>query len=183
MTPHPLLDIAEVARTEPYLLAGGERWFVKQATTDAAQHALNRAWVFHRAVRPAVIVPQPHRFATGDGRTAAVMPWHDGELLHSPARLRHAGPLTRFQALRTTVHAPGPRHPPPDEHGRRGAGLAGYGGPAVARGTGHAHGPGRTLHGRGGVDRGVAALGTRRPGQRRMTSTASGTNTHRRNAS
>jgi serine/threonine-protein kinase len=122
VTPHPLLDIAEAARTEPYLrtvgevfrafrdqdsgcvsygvrLADGERWFVKEATTDAAQHSLDRAWAFHRAVRHPVIVPQLHRFATGDGRTAAVMPWHHGELLYSPARLRHAGPLARFQAL------------------------------------------------------------------------------------
>ncbi|WDV51929.1 hypothetical protein PV963_16880 [Streptomyces coeruleorubidus] len=57
MTPHPLLGIDEVARTEPYLrtvgevfrafrdqdsscvsygvrLADGERWFVKEATTE-----------------------------------------------------------------------------------------------------------------------------------------------------
>ncbi|WP_338779268.1 serine/threonine protein kinase [Streptomyces sp. DG1A-41] len=122
MTPHPLLDIAEVARTEPYLrtvgevfrafrdqdsgcvsygvrLGDGERWFVKEATTDAAQHSLNRAWAFHRAVRHPVIVPQPHRFAAGDGRTAVVMPWRRGESMYSPARLRHAGPLARFQAL------------------------------------------------------------------------------------
>jgi serine/threonine-protein kinase len=60
VTPHPLSDIAEVARTEPYLrtvdevfrafrdqdsgcvpygvrLADGEGWFVKEATTDAAR--------------------------------------------------------------------------------------------------------------------------------------------------
>jgi serine/threonine-protein kinase len=122
VTPHPLLEITEVARTEPYLrtvgevfrafrdqdsgcvsygvrLADGERWFVKEATTDAAQHSLNRAWAFHRAVRHPVIVPQLHRFATGDGRTAVVMPWRHGELLYSPEQLRHTGPLARFQAL------------------------------------------------------------------------------------
>ncbi|MFF9806150.1 hypothetical protein ACF1G5_13640 [Streptomyces coeruleorubidus] len=60
-------------------ITDGERWFVKEATTDAAQHALNRAWAFHRAVRHPVIVPRRHRFTTGDGRTAAVTPWHDGE--------------------------------------------------------------------------------------------------------
>jgi hypothetical protein len=46
-----------------------------------------------------VIAPQPHRFATGGGRTAAVMPWHHGEPLYPPARLRHAGPLARFRIL------------------------------------------------------------------------------------
>ncbi|MEU0386412.1 serine/threonine-protein kinase [Streptomyces chartreusis] len=122
MRPHPLLEITEVARTEPYLrtvgevfrafrdqdsgcvsygvrLADGERWFVKEATTDAAQRSLHRAWAFHRAVRHPAIVPQLHRFATGDGRTAVVLPWRRGESLYSPAPLRHAGPLARFQAL------------------------------------------------------------------------------------
>nr|WP_202458676.1 serine/threonine-protein kinase [Streptomyces sp. SID5464] len=117
-----MLEITEVARTEPYLrtvgevfrafrdqdsgcvsygvrLADGERWFVKEATTDAAERSLHRAWAFHRAVRHPAIVPQLHRFATGDGRTAVVLPWRRGESLYSPASLRHAGPLARFQDL------------------------------------------------------------------------------------
>ncbi|MFH8896006.1 hypothetical protein ACH4HG_06315 [Streptomyces coeruleorubidus] len=103
MTPHPLLDIAEVPRTEPYLrgvgevfrsfreqdsgcvsygvrLADGERWFVKEATTDAAQQSLNRAWAFHRAVRHLDPLHQltygitiarraSHALATADRRT------------------------------------------------------------------------------------------------------------------
>ncbi|CAM5743961.1 hypothetical protein STAFG_8427 [Streptomyces afghaniensis 772] len=94
MTPHPLLEVTEVARTEPYLrtvgevfrvfrdqesgcvsyavrLADGERWFVKEATTDAAQQSLNRARAFHRAVRHPVIVPQLHRFTRVAELTAA----------------------------------------------------------------------------------------------------------------
>ncbi|MFF4258508.1 serine/threonine protein kinase [Streptomyces sp. NPDC001663] len=117
MTPHPLLDADEVPAVEPYLrsvgevfrtfreqdsgnvsygvqLHGGDRWFVKEAVTDRAQESLDRAWAFHRAVRHPAIVPQLHRIAvrTG-GRTAAVMPWRQGELLYGPAV------RARFRAL------------------------------------------------------------------------------------
>lgn len=112
MTPHPLLTVDGIPATEPYLrtvgkvfrafreqdsgcvsygvqLPDGERWFVKEATTSAAQASLDSAWAFHRAVRHPAIVPQLHRIAVTDsGRTAAVMPWHDGESLYGPARAR-----------------------------------------------------------------------------------------------
>ncbi|MEU0943849.1 serine/threonine protein kinase [Streptomyces canus] len=120
MTAHPLLDVDEIPETEPYLrsvgevfrsfreqdsgclshgvrLPDGSRWFVKEATTDRAQRSLDRAWAFHRAVRHPAIVPQLHRIAVGDRRTAVVMPWHDGEILYDPtARARfRALPLAR----------------------------------------------------------------------------------------
>lgn len=85
-------------------LASGEHWFVKEATTAAARHSLDRAWTFHRAVRHPVIVPQLHRFAVGSGGQAVVMPWHSGEVLYHPTSHRHGGrahsdhPLARFRA-------------------------------------------------------------------------------------
>jgi serine/threonine protein kinase len=87
------------------LLPDGERWFVKEATTRAAGRSLERAWAFHRAVRHPVIVPQLHRFAVRDGRTAVVMPWHAGEVLYHSTLRGHGGrahpdsPLARFRAL------------------------------------------------------------------------------------
>lgn len=116
MTPHPLLDVDEVPAVEPYLrtigevfrgfrkqdsgcfafgvqLPGGARWFVKEATNERAQRSLDRAWAFHRVVRHPVIVPQLHRFAVGGGRTAAVMPWHEGENLYTGTN------RSRFRAL------------------------------------------------------------------------------------
>jgi len=121
MTAHPLLDVDEIPGTEPYLrtvgevfrtfreqdsgclsygvrLPDGARWFVKEATTDRAQRSLDRAWAFHRTVRHPAIVPQLHRITVGRRRrTAAVMPWHQGEILYGPeARARfRALPLTR----------------------------------------------------------------------------------------
>ncbi|MFE2421587.1 serine/threonine protein kinase [Streptomyces hokutonensis] len=116
MTSHPLLAVDEIPETEPYLrtvgevfrtfreqdsgcvsygvqLPDGERWFVKEAATVAAQASLDRAWVFHQAVRHPVVVPQLHRIAVADGgRTAVVMPWRHGESLYGPA-------LARFRAL------------------------------------------------------------------------------------
>jgi serine/threonine protein kinase len=108
---HPLLAVVEIPATEPYLravgevfgsfheqdsgcvsygvqLPDGERWFVKEPTTAAAQASLDRAWAFHRAVRHPVIVPQLHRITVPGGRTAAVMPWRPGESLYGPARVR-----------------------------------------------------------------------------------------------
>jgi hypothetical protein len=120
MTAHPLLDVDELPGTEPYLrtvgevfrsfreqdsgcvshgvrLPDGTRWFVKEATTDRGRRSLDRAWAFHRTVRHPAIVPQLHRIAVGDRRTAVVMPWHDGEILYDPtARARfRALPLDR----------------------------------------------------------------------------------------
>lgn len=132
MTGHPLLDLAETEEVEPCLrsvgevfrafrdqdsgcvsygvrLPDGERWFVKEATTDAAERSLDRAWAFHRAVRHPAIVPQLHRFAVrgrdGDDGTAVVMPWRAGEVLYHPTLRGHVGrthpdsPLLRFRAL------------------------------------------------------------------------------------
>ncbi|MFJ8139337.1 serine/threonine protein kinase [Streptomyces sp. NPDC096013] len=112
--PHPLLAVDAIPATVPYLrtvgelfrafrdqdsgcvsygvqLPDGERWFVKEATTPAAQKSLDRAWTFHRAVRHPAIVPQLHRITVADDHTATVMPWHPGESLYGPAR---ALPLT-----------------------------------------------------------------------------------------
>jgi len=111
VTPHPLLAVAEIPAIESYLrtvgevfrsfreqdsgcvsyavqLPDGERWFVKEATTAPAQTSLDRAWAFHRAVRHPAIVPQLHRIALPNGRTAVVMPWSHGESLYGPARAR-----------------------------------------------------------------------------------------------
>lgn len=129
MSGHALLDLSEVDEVEPYLrsvgevfrafreqdsgcvsygvlLPDGERWFVKEATTDRARRSLDRAWAFHRAVRHPVIVPQLHRFQVrGGGGTAVVMPWRAGEALYHPTVRGQAGrahpdsPLARFRAL------------------------------------------------------------------------------------
>lgn len=121
---HPLLHVTEVPEIEPYLrtagkifrafrtqdsgnisygvqLPDGTRWFVKAATTDRAQHSLDNARDFHRAVRHPAIVPHLHRIAVGNGRTAVVTPWRAGECLHTPAadRFRPDAPLPRFRAL------------------------------------------------------------------------------------
>jgi serine/threonine-protein kinase len=121
---HALLDITEVEEVEPYLssvgevfrafpdqdsgcvsygvqLPGGERWFVKEARTEAAQGALDRAWAVHRALRHPAIVPQLHRFPVRDGRTAVVMPWRRGEVLYTGGggRSHPDSPLSRFRAL------------------------------------------------------------------------------------
>lgn len=128
MSGHALLDLTEVGEVEPYLgsvgevfrafrdqdsgcvsygvrLPGGERWFVKESTTDAARRSLDRAWAFHRSVRHPAIVPQPHRFAVRGGHTAVVMPWHRGEVLYHPTTHGRGGrahpdsPMSRFRAL------------------------------------------------------------------------------------
>ncbi|WP_055525992.1 hypothetical protein [Streptomyces graminilatus] len=80
-------------------LPDGERWFVKEAVTGPAQDSLDRAWAFHRRVRHPVIVPQVHRFAVGDGRTAAVLPWRPGENLYQGRLAGPDAPMTRFRAL------------------------------------------------------------------------------------
>ncbi|WP_329276471.1 serine/threonine protein kinase [Streptomyces sp. NBC_01451] len=122
MDSHPLLSAVEVAEVEPYLrrtgevfrvfgdqdsgcvgygvqLPDGESWFVKEAVTGRAQAAMDRAWAFHRRVRHPVIVPQVHRFAVRDGRTAAVLPWRPGETLYQGRQAGPDAPMTRFRAL------------------------------------------------------------------------------------
>ncbi|MEV5376476.1 serine/threonine protein kinase [Streptomyces nondiastaticus] len=129
MPPHPLLGISRTssASIEAHLdrvgsifaafreqdsgcvsygvrLAGGERWFVKEAVTSDARRSLDRAWAFHRAVRHPAIVPQVHRIALRGG-WAVVMPWHDGEVLYHPAvretadRIGPYSAMARFRAL------------------------------------------------------------------------------------
>ncbi|MEV0220516.1 serine/threonine protein kinase [Streptomyces sp. NPDC050704] len=127
MASHLLLDVGEVKAVEPYLgrvgevftafrkqdsgcvsygvrLAGGERWFVKEAVTDSGRRSLERAWAFHRAVRHPAIVPQVHRIAVG-GSWAAVMPWHEGEVLYPATvagvrdRTSPDSAMARFRAL------------------------------------------------------------------------------------
>ncbi|MFF0157502.1 serine/threonine protein kinase [Streptomyces sp. NPDC005263] len=122
-TSPPLLDIDEVPELEPHLhgvgevflafrtqdsgcvsygvqLPDGTRCFVKEATTDAAHRSLDRAWAFHRSVRHPAIVPQLHRIALRNGRTATVMPWREGESLYTPSGRSHPdSPRSRFRAL------------------------------------------------------------------------------------
>ncbi|CAM5667862.1 hypothetical protein SALBM311S_12162 [Streptomyces alboniger] len=122
-TVHPLLDVDEVPALEPHLrtvgevfrafrtqdsgcvsygvqLPDGTRCFVKEATTDAAHRSLDRAWAFHRSVRHPAIVPQLHRIALRNGRTATVMPWREGESLYTQADRSHPdSPRSRFRAL------------------------------------------------------------------------------------
>ncbi|MCF3101641.1 serine/threonine protein kinase [Streptomyces roseoverticillatus] len=129
MPPHPLLDVAHTSSVsiEAHLdrvgrvftafreqdsgcvsygvrLAGGERWFVKEAVTRDARRSLDRAWAFHRAVQHPAIVPQVHRIAVRDG-WAVVMPWRDGEVLYHPTargaadRTAPDSAMARFRAL------------------------------------------------------------------------------------
>ena len=105
MPPHPLLDVDDVpVPLESYLsgigeifrrftapeqdsgctsygvrLPGGGRWFVKTPTTPEAHRTLTRAWRLHQDVRHPAIVPQLHRLGP-----SVVMPWRDGDLLHTP---------------------------------------------------------------------------------------------------
>ncbi|MEU1677341.1 serine/threonine protein kinase [Streptomyces roseifaciens] len=85
-------------------LPGGERWFVKEGTTDGARLSLRRAWAFHRAVQHPVIVPQVHRIAVRSN-WAVVMPWHEGEVLYHPTaggtadRTAPGSAMARFRAL------------------------------------------------------------------------------------
>ncbi|MFD0021299.1 serine/threonine protein kinase [Streptomyces sp. NPDC058382] len=87
-------------------MAGGDRWFVKEAVTEAGRQSLERAWAFHRAVEHPAIVPQVRRIAVGgNGGRAVVMPWRDGEVLyhctvHGPRdRTAPDSAMARFRAL------------------------------------------------------------------------------------
>lgn len=84
---------------------GGDRIFVKCATTPAAVEGLERAARLHRdVVHPALVAPTSMvRFA--DGTAALVFPWCDGTVLFPTTKLGHAirthpdGPWVRFRAL------------------------------------------------------------------------------------
>jgi len=102
---HPLLDLQRVGALVDHLADVGtvfrvfdrqdsgclsygvaladERWFVKTATTRAAERALRRAIAVHAAVRHPAIVPLAHHF-TAAGVPTLVYPWVDGDLLYHP---------------------------------------------------------------------------------------------------
>lgn len=102
---HPLLDVRRVGTLIDHLADVGtvfrifdrqdsgcvsygvaladERWFVKTATTRAAERALLRAVDVHAAVRHPAIVALAHRF-TAAGVPVLVYPWVDGDLLYHP---------------------------------------------------------------------------------------------------
>jgi serine/threonine-protein kinase len=124
--PHPLLAVEEFPAAEPYLrtvgevfrsfreqdsgcvsygvqLPDGEHWFVKEATTAPAQTSLDRAWVFHQAVRHPVIVPQLHRITVTDGgRHALARP---GESLYVLARFRALPLVSVLHAVNRVLDA------------------------------------------------------------------------------
>jgi serine/threonine-protein kinase len=60
---------------------GGERVFVKAATTERARRSLRRAIAFHRAVRHPTIVSPLDVVDDGD-RTELTYPWRDGVVLN-----------------------------------------------------------------------------------------------------
>jgi len=85
------------------LLASGQRWFVKTASTLEGISSLRRAVSFHRSVSHSAIVPLAYSFTTDDG-LVLVYPWMSGEVLYHPTRSRHGGraapgsPMARFRA-------------------------------------------------------------------------------------
>lgn len=127
MPTHPLLDVASVDRLEPCLegvgdvfqvfrdqdsgcvsygvAIGGERWFVKGATTPSATASLRRALGVHGAVQHSAIVPLRHHFQLHGGGQALAYPWFEGEVLYHPTVSRHGGrmtpgsPMARFRRL------------------------------------------------------------------------------------
>ncbi|NXY93912.1 serine/threonine protein kinase [Streptomyces sp. BR123] len=126
MTPHPLFDVAHVAKFETYVadvgtifrtfadqdsgcvsygvLVDGRRWFVKSASTPAAVSSLRRAVSVHQAVSHPVITPLLHSITTDEG-LVLVYPWVPGEVLYHPTRSRSGGrtapgnPMARFRRL------------------------------------------------------------------------------------
>ena len=50
-------------------------------------------------MRHPVIVPQVHRIAVRDGRTAAVPPWRPGEVLYHGGRAAPDAPVARFRTM------------------------------------------------------------------------------------
>ncbi|MEV7442410.1 serine/threonine-protein kinase [Streptomyces sp. NPDC091204] len=125
MTTHPFQDVTRVPELEPLLerlgtvfqrfddqdsgctsyglLASGQRWFVKTASTPEAVASLHRAISVHRAVAHSAIVPLVHSFTTAVS-PVLVYPWMGGEVLYHPTRSRHGrrtapgSPMTRFRA-------------------------------------------------------------------------------------
>lgn len=85
------------------LLASGQRWFVKGASTPQGISSLRRAVSFHQSVSHRAIVPLMNSFATEDG-FVLVYPWMSGKVLYHPTVLRHGGraapdsPMARFRA-------------------------------------------------------------------------------------
>jgi serine/threonine-protein kinase len=79
--------------------SGGDRWFVKTATTPDARASLTRSACLHAAVRHDAIVRPAHVFDGLDGVTL-VYPWYDGSVLNAAT---YDGPdrsaLYRFQGL------------------------------------------------------------------------------------
>lgn len=130
---HPLLDLQGVGALVDHLADVGtvfrvfdrqdsgclsygvaladERWFVKTATTRAAERALRRAIAVHAAVRHPAIVPLAHRF-TAAGVPTLVYPWVDGDLLYHPTLAgtmpRHdpRSVWSRFRRLRWPTSRP-----------------------------------------------------------------------------
>ncbi|MGW6984425.1 serine/threonine protein kinase [Streptomyces sp. NPDC054932] len=126
MTTHPILNVNRVPALEPYLartgsifrtftdqdsgcisyglMAAGQRWFVKGASTADGVSSLRRAISVHQAVAHPAIVPLSHFFRTDDG-LALVYPWMPGEVLYHPTRARQGGratpgsPMARFRQL------------------------------------------------------------------------------------
>ncbi|MFG2998796.1 serine/threonine protein kinase [Streptomyces sp. NPDC048340] len=126
MTPHPLLDVANVPAFDSYVadvgsifrtfadqdsgcvsygvLIDGQRWFVKSASTPSAVSSLHRAVSVHRAVTHPAITPLLHTITTDEG-LALVYPWVPGEVLYHPTRSQSGGrtapdsPMARFRRL------------------------------------------------------------------------------------
>lgn len=79
--------------------SGGDRWFVKRATTPAATESLRRAFAFHARVHHAAIVAPADSYDHGAGLTV-VYPWRDGVVLnHATAQGPDRSGLARFQTL------------------------------------------------------------------------------------
>ncbi|MFF9980383.1 protein kinase family protein [Streptomyces erythrochromogenes] len=126
MTAHPIFNVTHVPALEPYLtqtgnifhtfadqdsgcisygvMAAGQRWFAKGASTPDGISSLRRAISVHKAVAHPAIVPLSHSFSTDDG-LALVYPWTPGQVLYHPTRSRHGGratpgsPMTKFRQL------------------------------------------------------------------------------------
>ncbi|MFE7358397.1 serine/threonine protein kinase [Streptomyces sp. NPDC057543] len=125
MTTHPFLHVPHVAAlgtaldrlgtvfqkfeeqdsgcTSYGLLASGQRWFVKGASTPKGVSSLRQAVSLHQNVSHSAIVPLKCSFSTDDG-LVLVYPWMSGEVLYHPTLSRHGGraapgsPMARFRA-------------------------------------------------------------------------------------
>ncbi|MFI5542683.1 serine/threonine protein kinase [Streptomyces sp. NPDC051815] len=125
MNTHPFEDLTHVPALEPLLarlgtvfqrfddqdsgctsyglLASGQRWFMKTASTPEAVPSLDRAMAVHSAISHPCIVALAHSFTT-DAGPVLVYPWTSGEVLYHPTPSRHGGraapgsPMARFRA-------------------------------------------------------------------------------------